>query len=151
MLSIYLTTSALNIPKHDTQLPLLLAHEGHRTQSQNTRVLLALGESESDVEHHVEMPLHTSVFSGVNLPSQLNTMEIKTATEQGQSISQTRLDKVICRITPKTSAEEQEAVDLGMELKVLPWFATRDGTVQVDDSNSRWFLGGRRIERYQCR
>jgi len=64
MLSICFTTSALNIPKHDTQLPLLPEHEGHRTQSQNTRVLLALRESESDVEHHVEIPLHTSVFSG---------------------------------------------------------------------------------------
>jgi len=64
MLSICFTASALNIPKHDTQLPLLPEHEGHRTQSQNTRVLLALRESESDVEHHVEIPLHTPVFSG---------------------------------------------------------------------------------------
>jgi hypothetical protein len=88
---------------------------------------------------------------GADFPSQLSTIEITTATEQGRSVPQTRLDKIICRITPKISAEEQEAVDSGMELKVLPWFAVRDGAVQFDDSSSRWFLGGRAIESYECR
>jgi hypothetical protein len=61
------------------------------------------------------------------------------------------LERIVCKITPNISVEEREAVDSGMELKVLPWFAVRDGVVLLEDSNSRWFLGGRAIESYECR
>ena len=61
-LSMCFTISALNIPEHDIQLPLLPEHENNEPKSQSTRVVLALRENGSDREHQVEIPLHTTVF-----------------------------------------------------------------------------------------
>jgi hypothetical protein len=82
----------------------------------------------------------------------LDTMRIVAAiTEQGQSTSLEKLDTIICQVTPEISVKERAATEAGMESKVWPGFSVKDGRVRLDDASSRWFLGGRAVESYECR
>jgi hypothetical protein len=70
---------------------------------------------------------------------------------EGQSVNLEKLDNIICQIIPEISIEEEATVESGMKPIVLPWFAVKDGRVQFEDASSRWFLGGRAVEGYECR
>jgi len=86
------------------------------------------------------------------LPRHLKTIKIIAAiTSNGRSVSLERLDRIICKITPDYSGEEREATASDAAPEVLPVFALKDEAVQLDDSSSTWFLGGRAIDSYECR
>jgi hypothetical protein len=72
-------------------------------------------------------------------------------TIEDRSISLERLDKIMCRITAKTKSEDERAMKGKGSSEDLPWFMLRDGTVQLEDSSSEWFLEGRAIESFECR
>lgn len=76
---------------------------------------------------------------------------VAVTNKDGQSISLDELKYVICRVEPSISVEEVAAVESGMKRRVLPWFSIADGPIQLEQSDSRWFLGGRIIESCECR
>jgi hypothetical protein len=88
----------------------------------------------------------------VDLPRHLSMMKIVAAvTEQGQSTSLENLDSVICQAIPVITAEERAAAEASARSRVWPWFTVKDGRVHFEDASSRWFLGGRAVEGYECR
>ena len=99
-----------------------------------------------------EIPLNTRIVAGLNIPNRLSAIKIAMAvTVEDRSISLERLDKIMCRITPKTDANEKEAMKGEGEPDELPWFMLRDGTVELEDSSSERFLGGKAIQIFECR
>lgn len=72
-------------------------------------------------------------------------------TERGQSVSLEGLDKVVCRIVPRLSAEERAALEFRGIEKSWPWFKLEDEKVSLEQASSRWFLAGRAIAIYECR
>jgi hypothetical protein len=89
---------------------------------------------------------------GIDLPTHPETMRIEAlVNEEGRSASLEELDRVMCRIVPKLSMEEQAAVNASGQKKAWPWFKVRDETVLFTQSSSRWFLAGRTIQNYECR
>jgi len=71
--------------------------------------------------------------------------------DQGQSASLEELDKTMCKMVPRLSKEDRAALDLASHEKSWPWFKLRDEIVPLEQDSSRWFLGGREIESYECR
>jgi hypothetical protein len=61
------------------------------------------------------------------------------------------LQRVMCQITPRFSAQEREALELSGQEKVWPWFRFKDQAISFKQSSSRWFLAGRAIASYECR
>jgi hypothetical protein len=89
---------------------------------------------------------------GVDFSRHLKNIRIVAAiTEQGQSTSLEELNTIICQVTSEISVEERAAAEAGIKSKVWPWFTVKDGRVRFEDASSRWFLGGRAIESYECR
>jgi hypothetical protein len=164
-------TLALSLPQDAQQQPLLLDQQRNKIQPHAMRVMLEFTESGNSMERRFEIPLRTRISSGVllhakkdpntlllmicldvDLPRHLNIIRIVAAvTEQGQSTSLEELDAIICQVTPEISVEEKVIAEAGIESKVWPWFTITDGRVRFEDASSRWFLGGRTIESYECR
>jgi hypothetical protein len=76
---------------------------------------------------------------------------VAAVTEQGRSTSLEKLDSTMCQVIPVISAEERAAAEVSVGSKIWPWFTVEDGRVQFEDASSRWFLGGRAVEGYECR
>ncbi|KAH8727114.1 hypothetical protein GQ44DRAFT_127943 [Phaeosphaeriaceae sp. PMI808] len=150
-LSMWHTILALSIPQHHTQQPLLPEQHLAKLRS-TTNVILAFTGSGSHKVQHIEVPLKKQIHTGLNLPAYLDEIKIEAVVnKQGQSASLEELGHVMCRVVPRLSAEEKAAfLPSGLE-KVIPWFRVRDETVLFQRSSSRWFLGGRAIESYECR
>lgn len=72
---------------------------------------------------------------------------IAVINDDGKSVPLEGLRGVICRAVPNISIEEKGV----MEEKVWPWFTVQDETIQFEVAFSRWYLGGRSIESYECR
>lgn len=69
----------------------------------------------------------------------------------GEAGSVEDLARIRCRITPDFSLEEKRALGAtGRQMDVWPTFGAQDGIVNLDRSESRWFLAGRRIESVEC-
>ncbi|KAJ6274003.1 hypothetical protein PSV08DRAFT_218639 [Bipolaris maydis] len=163
-----------SIPQHEVQQPLLPDHQAGALKSNNIHVMLAFIESGGNMQKLAEIPLNTRIVAGtfqpcarlgqapclspltlrlgLNIPSRLSAIKIAMAvTVEDRSISLERLDKIMCRITPKTDAKQKEAMKGKGEPDELSWFMLRDGTVELEDSSSEWFLGGRAIQSFECR
>ncbi|KAH7378806.1 hypothetical protein BKA66DRAFT_143266 [Pyrenochaeta sp. MPI-SDFR-AT-0127] len=143
----YQPALALSIPKSSAQQPLQPEQQLNRLQYA-TGVILGFTQRGSNEEHHFEIPLRARISSGANLPSHPSTMKIiAVINDDGLSVPLEGLERVICRVVPNISVEERAAV----EQKVWPWFTVQDATVQFEVAFSRWYLGGRSIESYECR
>jgi hypothetical protein len=71
--------------------------------------------------------------------------------QYGQPAPLERFKDVICMAEPEVSVEEKAAIEFGMKQKVWPWFGVKDGIIELGNEGSRWFLGGRAIQYYECR
>jgi hypothetical protein len=155
-------------PQHLAQSPMLL-EQGQTTTSTTKSVILAFTEKGSARVQQIEIPLQKRIISGtlhmriilrsaltyrsgVDLPAHPGTITIKAVTNrQRHSVSLEELGQVMCRVVPRLSAEERDALDLaGME-KAWPWFRIRDETISFERASSRWFLAGRAVASYECR
>jgi hypothetical protein len=72
---------------------------------------------------------------------------IAVVDEQDQAVPARIVDSTICQVIPEVSEEEKEA---HLETS-FPWFHVRDDIVDFETPNSRWFLAGRSIAKYECR
>jgi hypothetical protein len=71
--------------------------------------------------------------------------------ETGTSGSLEGLARIKCELEPTFSAEEESAaLASGVKLGVWPRFGIEDGTIQLNQPSSRWFLAGRSIESIEC-
>lgn len=108
-------------------------------------------ETGSDVEKAIEIPWGTRIPSGRNLPVHPKTLRVLTAANNlGQAMPLERLEKIVCYLEPKMTANNREAVELAMGRKSWEGVSLGDGIVEFERSDSKWFLRGIGVSAYQC-
>jgi len=58
------------------------------------------------------------------------------------------LRRTVCRVHLVPSHEKHAAVPADI---VSPWFNFKDGYVRFSHPTSQWFIGGRKIESFECK
>ncbi|CBX98228.1 predicted protein [Plenodomus lingam JN3] len=166
------TISALELPyNHGQQQPLHPSKQSSRVNKDSARgtVLLGYKETGSDVEKAIEIPWGTRIPSGMhallkskrtsvlticpgrNLPVHPKTLRVLTAANNlGQAMPLERLEKIVCYLEPKMTANNREAVELAMGRKSWEGVSLGDGIVEFERSDSKWFLRGIGVSAYQC-
>lgn len=148
------TISALELPyNHGQQQPLHPSKQSSRVNKDSARgtVLLGYKETGSDVEKAIEIPWGTRIPSGRNLPVHPKTLRVLTAANNlGQAMPLERLEKIVCYLEPKMTANNREAVELAMGRKSWEGVSLGDGIVEFERSDSKWFLRGIGVSAYQC-
>ena len=95
--------------------------------------------------------LHNDPWSDAH--KSIDSMKILAGLDVDTAISGSLegLERVRCRIEPAYSDGEIRAASAsGLDLRGLPTFGFADGVINLDRSDSRWFLAGRSIKSIEC-
>ncbi|KAF2851176.1 hypothetical protein T440DRAFT_467915 [Plenodomus tracheiphilus IPT5] len=143
--------SALSISRDADQQQQPLLPSSERSQldvdSYDGSVMLGYMMHGDDGEKSIEIPLRTRMPSGRTLPVHPKMMRVLTASNRmGQAIPLEKLEGIVCRLEPRMHTHEKEA----MGRRSWSEFSLRDGIVEFEKSDSKWFLGGVAVGAYEC-